>query len=174
MLAHSFLIESSPKLLVTRTGIKARTRSISGLWFPWLKWDLTLAHWTQVSDRCPLGYLFVTGITSGTWVNICAQYNMFKLPVRLCYWSVSGSGSYVCWFLYVFWLQPFLDILWFWVTLFLNLIWDHLTRGRGDWSVCWSATGQLWFHFFLLLLFSVCQRRAVVFDCCTPWESFHC
>ena len=22
------------------------------------KWDLTLAHWTQVSDRCPLGYLF--------------------------------------------------------------------------------------------------------------------
>ena len=23
-----------------------------------LKWDLTLVHWTQVSDRCPLGYLF--------------------------------------------------------------------------------------------------------------------
>ena len=63
MLAHSFLIESSSKLLVTRTGIKAWTSSISGLWFPWpiymfLKWDLTLAHWTQVSDRCPLGYLF--------------------------------------------------------------------------------------------------------------------
>ena len=35
MLAHSFLIESSSKLLVTRTGIKARTSSISGLWFPW-------------------------------------------------------------------------------------------------------------------------------------------
>ena len=30
-----FLIESSSKLLVTRTGIKARTSSISGLWFPW-------------------------------------------------------------------------------------------------------------------------------------------
>ena len=62
MLAHSFLIKSSSKLLVTRTGIKAWTSSISGLWFPWpicmfLKWDLTLAHWTQVSDRCPLGYL---------------------------------------------------------------------------------------------------------------------
>ena len=28
MLAHSFLIESSSKLLVTRTGIKARTSSI--------------------------------------------------------------------------------------------------------------------------------------------------
>ena len=63
MLAHSFLIKSSSKLLVTRTGIKARMSLISGLWLPWpiymfLKWDLTLAHWTQVSDRCPLGYLF--------------------------------------------------------------------------------------------------------------------
>ena len=62
MLAHSFLIKSSSKLLVTRTGIKARMSLISGLWFPWpiymfLKWDLTLAHWTQVSDHCPLGYL---------------------------------------------------------------------------------------------------------------------
>ena len=26
--------------------------------YVFLKWDLTLAHWTQVSDRCPLGYLF--------------------------------------------------------------------------------------------------------------------
>ena len=31
----SFLIKSSSKLLVTRTGIKAWTSSISGLWFPW-------------------------------------------------------------------------------------------------------------------------------------------
>ena len=30
MLAHSFLIESSSKLLVTRTGIKAQTSTISG------------------------------------------------------------------------------------------------------------------------------------------------
>ena len=38
---------------VTRTSIKA--------WMSlnFLKWDLTLAHWTQVSDRCPLGYLFI-------------------------------------------------------------------------------------------------------------------
>ena len=34
-LAHSFLIETSSELLVTRTGTKARTSSISGLWFPW-------------------------------------------------------------------------------------------------------------------------------------------
>ena len=115
MLFHSFLIESSSKLLVTRTGIKVRTSSISGLWFPWpiymffemrgcqvrlvddqkicffqylmqkrlliyngensvsglftFEWFaliaekttliLTLAHWTQVSDHCPFGYLFL-------------------------------------------------------------------------------------------------------------------
>ena len=35
MLAHSFLIKPSSKLLVTRTGIKARMSLISGLWFPW-------------------------------------------------------------------------------------------------------------------------------------------
>ena len=35
MLAHSFLIESLSKLLVTRTGIKARRSSILGLWLSW-------------------------------------------------------------------------------------------------------------------------------------------
>ena len=45
MPAHSFLIESSSKFLVNRTGIKARTSSVSGLWFPWpiyiyfFKWE---------------------------------------------------------------------------------------------------------------------------------------
>ena len=103
MLACSFLIKSSSKLLVTRTGIKARLSSILGrirplilelLALDWRKfhsfeleylWSqlanldqilcvaslgwgkgcirfwgrLTLAHWTQVSDCCPLGYLFL-------------------------------------------------------------------------------------------------------------------
>ena len=102
MLAHSFLIESSSKLLVTRTGIKAQsslnlgrirplilellalewqkfhTFELEYLWSQLANLDqilcvaslglgkgcirfwsrLTLAHWTQVSDRCPLGYLF--------------------------------------------------------------------------------------------------------------------
>ena len=102
MLARSFLIKSSGKLLVTRTGIKAQSSSILGrirplilellalerrkfhtfeleyLWSQFANLDqilcvallgwgkgcvrfwgrLTLAHWTQVSDRCPLGYLF--------------------------------------------------------------------------------------------------------------------
>ena len=48
-----FLIGSFWYFHVTRTSIKA--------WMSlnFLKWDLTLAHWTQVSDRCPLGYLFI-------------------------------------------------------------------------------------------------------------------
>ena len=47
-----FLIGSFWYFHVTRTSIKA--------WMSlnFLVWDLTLAHWTQVSDRCPLGYLY--------------------------------------------------------------------------------------------------------------------
>ena len=103
MLARSFFIKSSGKLLVTRTGVKAQLSSILGrirpfilelLALEWRKfhrfeleylWSqlanldqilcvaslgwgkgcirfwgrLTLAHWTQVSDRCPFGYLFL-------------------------------------------------------------------------------------------------------------------
>ena len=49
-----FLIGSFWYFHVTRTSIKA--------WMSlnFLKWDLTLAHWTQVSDRCPLGYLLIS------------------------------------------------------------------------------------------------------------------
>ena len=47
-----FLIGSFWYFHVTRTSIKA------WLSLNFLKWDLTLAHWTQESDRCPLGYLF--------------------------------------------------------------------------------------------------------------------
>ena len=101
MLACSFLIKSSSKLLVNRTGIKARSSSILGrirplilelLALEWRKFhtfrtwislkpvgqswsnfmcsmigvggrlhkvlgQIDFAHWTQVNDRCPLGYL---------------------------------------------------------------------------------------------------------------------
>ena len=55
-----FLIGSFWYFHVTRISIKA--------WMSlnFSKWDLTLAHWTQVSDRCPLGYLFPLGFTSNT------------------------------------------------------------------------------------------------------------
>ena len=57
-----FLIGSVWYFHVTRTSIKAWMSSNS------LKWDLTLAHWTQVSDRCPLGCLFFfCFVASATW-----------------------------------------------------------------------------------------------------------
>ena len=65
MLAPSFLIESSSKLLVTRTGIKARTSSNSGLWFPWpiymfFEMRFDLGKWTPVCNRCLFGLLVLS------------------------------------------------------------------------------------------------------------------
>ena len=75
MLAHSFLIESSSKLLVTRTGIKARTSSISGLWFPWpiymfflIRFDLGTLD--SGERALPFGLLVIkyfVNRTSSTW-----------------------------------------------------------------------------------------------------------
>ena len=48
-----FFIGSFWYFHVTKISIKAWMSS------NFLKWDLTLAHWTQMSDRCPLGYLFI-------------------------------------------------------------------------------------------------------------------
>ena len=45
VLAHSLLIESSSKLLVTRTCIKARMSSILGLWFPW---PIYMFFWNEI------------------------------------------------------------------------------------------------------------------------------
>ena len=123
MLAWSFLIKSSSKLLVTRTGIKARLSSILGrirplilellalewrkfhtfeleyLWSQLVSLDqilfvaslgwgkgclrfwgrLTLAHWTQVSDRCPLGYLFCKVTRKLTFTSLKSEKNSGKL-----------------------------------------------------------------------------------------------
>ena len=62
MLAHSFLIELSSKLLITRGGIKAWTSSISGLWFPWpiyIFFDMRFDLGTLDSDErsLPFGLL---------------------------------------------------------------------------------------------------------------------
>ena len=35
--------------------VRFRASGFHGPFICFLKWDLTLAHWTQVSDRCPLG-----------------------------------------------------------------------------------------------------------------------
>ena len=72
-----FLIESFWYFHVTRTRIKA--------WMSlnFLKWDLTLAHWTQVSDRCPLGYLFLNLFTTNGWILIkfCICTDKYKINV---------------------------------------------------------------------------------------------
>ena len=117
MLAHSFLIKLSSKLLVTRTGIKARMSLISGLWFPWLiymflKWDLTLAHWTQVSDRCPLGYLFK--ISS---ISLALSLNLKGNLLWLEKWSYNSSGEYT---------ESKEYLLFLWVHLIkTSMPWDH-------------------------------------------------
>ena len=38
--------------------VRLRASSFHGPFICFLKWDLTLAHWTQVSDHCSLGCLF--------------------------------------------------------------------------------------------------------------------
>ena len=70
-----FLIGSFWYFHVTRTSIKA--------WMSlnFLKWDLTLAYWTQVSDRCPLGYLF--WIAAGSFGTICFLRHT-EHHVKLC------------------------------------------------------------------------------------------
>ena len=56
-----------------------------------LKWDLTLTHWTQVSDRCPLGYLLVKPFVyfHTSWVRTA------KAVARLCQCTGSPEPSLV-------------------------------------------------------------------------------
>ena len=72
-----FLIGSFWYFHVTRTSIKA--------WMSlnFLVWDLTLAHWTQVSDRCPLGYLY-------QGINAMGHVQKLKRPIVFILWRMSG------------------------------------------------------------------------------------
>ena len=67
-----FLIGSFWYFHVTRTSIKAWMSS------NFLKWDLTLAHWTQVSDRCPLGYLFVWSFSPIPYSCVCESRRLWR------------------------------------------------------------------------------------------------
>ena len=154
MLACSFLIESSSKLLVSRTGIKAWSSSILGrirqlilelLAFGWWKFQtfeleyiwsqlanldqilyvaslgwgkgcirfwgrLTLAHWTQVSDRCLLGYLFYVPFPLRARQTLVSNFWPNHLP--WIFWA--GWKKKIlsfCWHVYLFsvasfWLAP--------------------------------------------------------------------
>ena len=72
-----FLIGSFWYFHVTRTSIKA--------WMSlnFLKWDLTLAHWTQVSDRCPLSYLFSIFFGHKFFLTPTVQMRDFKARIYL-------------------------------------------------------------------------------------------
>ena len=85
MLAHSFLMESSSKLLVTRIGIKAWMSSISGLWFPWhmffeMRFDLgTLDSGEQL---LPFGLLVFSSLADFYSQNFAPFKNLIEIFVR--------------------------------------------------------------------------------------------
>ena len=84
-----FLIVSFWYFHVTRTSIKA--------WMSlnFLKWDLTLANWTQVSDRCPLGYLLahLNNIQEELLLHTGAYFNQNSV-VCLCMLNYLRSSVY--------------------------------------------------------------------------------
>ena len=65
MLAHSVFIESSSKLVVTRTGIKAWASSILGLWFE-MRFDLGTLDSGERS--LPFGLLVSTSEQLGKFI----------------------------------------------------------------------------------------------------------
>ena len=92
MLAHSLLIESSSKLQVTRTGIKARTSSISGLWFPWpiymffeMRFDLGTLN---SGERSLPFWLLVISLCSVLCTNIYVGLG----SAVACAWCTDGLG----------------------------------------------------------------------------------
>ena len=93
-----FLIGSFWYFHVTRTSIKA--------WMSlnFLKWDLTLAHWTQVSNRCPLGYLFFI------CQHFLGSYEPLKNPCmfKISLLSILNCGfSFICLSIcFILWATP--------------------------------------------------------------------
>ena len=84
MLAHSFFIESS-KLLVTRTGIKARTRSISGLWFPWPIYCCTCFSMGDLGVQVSVRLFVRPGVRLS--VSIYHRCLVSANPLTVFYWS---------------------------------------------------------------------------------------
>ena len=53
---------------------------------------LTLAHWTQVSDRCPLGYLFLNIFNRQWWNFIKPCKHIDILKINIYYRKIRASG----------------------------------------------------------------------------------
>ena len=99
MLAHSFLIVSSSKLLITRTGIKARTSSILGLWFPWPIY----MFFEMRFDLGTLGYLFdfrimfmLNILWNNWWIWSNLVVTLIFLCQNMCYNKNKHSGGVSC------------------------------------------------------------------------------
>ena len=60
--------------------------------YVFFKWDLTLAHWTQVSDRCPLGYLFINFTELRPLNDISISFLLNILSMNKCILT-KGVGS---------------------------------------------------------------------------------
>ena len=63
-----------------------------------LKWDLTLAHWTQVSDRCPLGYLFFFATVDENILQYKSEFfNKINSDFLLYFPHASDRGQFSSW-----------------------------------------------------------------------------
>ena len=142
MLAHSFLMESSSKLLVTRTGIKARTSSILGIWFPWpiymfflneiWPWHIGL-RWAIVAlwATCSTSRTFLTSDSMKVyrqWVP-CernSSYNFFPIFFKLCLCFLHGLKMCI-WFGY----NPCINFCHFshFVIFWPQILWKFIDNG---------------------------------------------
>ena len=96
-----FLIGSFWYFHVTRTSIKAWMSS------NFFKWDLTLEHWTQVSDHCPLGYLFTCLLI---FLKLCT---CFLHGLEMCMWFEYNPWINFChFFRFVYFVIFWPQILW--------------------------------------------------------------
>ena len=85
--------------------------------YVFFKWDLTLAHWTQVSVRCPLGYLFNWSSSyiqvMMTTINLGWGWIQASLHISLGSYSPLSTKIFSRWLIMK-------KILWTWLRLYFN------------------------------------------------------
>ena len=113
MLAHSFLIKSSSKLLVTRTGIKAWSSSILGQIRP-LILELLALEWRKF-HTFELEYLWsqlanldqILCVASLGWGKRCIRFGLKLVATKSPHWLIMGKVMSPL-FLGCFWSDPFI------------------------------------------------------------------
>ena len=89
-----FFIESSSKLLVTMTGIKAWTSLVSGLWFPWpiyMFFEMRFDLGTLDSGERSLPFRLLVGQTLGLFHTSSVQTAKAQARLRRCAGSPEPS-----------------------------------------------------------------------------------